>query len=54
MDDALTRYFSLVRAEWPQVNVANLRFSLDTLFEGVSLSGSRVLDIGAGDGRHSF
>lgn len=50
----MARYFSLVRAEWPQVNVANLRFALDTLFEGVSLSGSRVLDIGAGDGRHSF
>lgn len=54
MDDPLAPYFSLVEAEWPQTNIANLRFSLETLFEGVTLGGSRVLDVGAGDGRQSF
>jgi len=48
------RYFSAVKAQWPERNVGNLRFYLDYLFDGVPLAGRRVLDIGAGDGVYSF
>jgi hypothetical protein len=54
VDDGSTRYASLVRAEWPEVDLGNLRFSLDVLFEGVTLTGSRMLDVGAGDGLRAF
>src|SRR3954466_2896172 len=52
--DVVERYFSAVKAEWPERNVGNLRFYLQYLFEGVPLTGRRVLDIGAGDGVYSF
>jgi SAM-dependent methyltransferase len=32
----------------------NVRFHCDYLFDGIDLRGKTVLDIGAGDGRHSF
>jgi SAM-dependent methyltransferase len=32
----------------------NARFHCDYLFDGIELQGKTVLDIGAGDGRHSF
>ena len=52
--DGVERYFSAVEAEWPKRNVGNLRFQLRHLFHDVSLSGARVLDVGAGDGLYSF
>jgi SAM-dependent methyltransferase len=52
--DAVERYLSVVKAEWPERNVGNLRFYLEYLFDGVPLAGRRVLDIGAGDGTYSF
>jgi SAM-dependent methyltransferase len=52
--DAVERYFSVVKAQWPERNVGNLRFYLEHLFDGVPLTGRRVLDIGAGDGVYSF
>jgi SAM-dependent methyltransferase len=52
--DSVERYLSVVKAEWPEHNVGNLRFYLDYLFDGVPLAGRRVLDIGAGDGIYSF
>ena len=52
--DAVERYLSVVKAEWPERNVGNLRFYLEYLFDGVPLTGRRVLDIGAGDGVYSF
>ena len=52
--DAVERYFCVVKAEWPERNVGNLRFYLDYIFDGVPLAGRRVLDIGAGDGVYSF
>jgi SAM-dependent methyltransferase len=52
--DAVERYFSAVKAEWPERNVGNLRFYLEYLFDGVPLTGRRVLDVGAGDGVYSF
>lgn len=52
--DSVERYLSVVKAEWPERNVGNLRFYLEYLFDGVPLSGRRVLDIGAGDGVYSF
>jgi SAM-dependent methyltransferase len=52
--DAVERYLSVVKAEWPERNVGNLRFYLEYLFDGVPLAERRVLDIGAGDGTYSF
>jgi 2-polyprenyl-3-methyl-5-hydroxy-6-metoxy-1,4-benzoquinol methylase len=52
--DAVERYLAAVKAEWPERNVGNLRFYLEYLFDGVPLTGRRVLDIGAGDGVYSF
>jgi SAM-dependent methyltransferase len=52
--DAVERYLSVVRTEWPERNVGNLRFYVEYLFDGVPLIGRRVLDIGAGDGVYSF
>jgi SAM-dependent methyltransferase len=52
--DSVERYLSVVKAEWPERNVGNLRFYLEYLFGGVPLAGRRVLDIGAGDGVYSF
>jgi SAM-dependent methyltransferase len=52
--DAVERYLSVIKAEWPERNVGNLRFYLEYLFDGVPLAGRRVLDIGAGDGVYSF
>jgi SAM-dependent methyltransferase len=52
--DPVERYLSVVKAEWPERNVGNLRFYLEYLFDGVPLTGRRVLDIGAGDGVYSF
>jgi SAM-dependent methyltransferase len=52
--DGVERYLSVVKAEWPERNVRNLRFYLDYLFDGVPLAGRRVLDVGAGDGVYSF
>jgi SAM-dependent methyltransferase len=52
--DAVERYLSVVKAEWPERNVGNLRYYLEYLFDGVPLSGRRVVDIGAGDGVYSF
>jgi SAM-dependent methyltransferase len=52
--DAVERYLSAVKAEWPARNVGNLRFYLEYLFDGVPLAGRRVLDVGAGDGVYSF
>jgi hypothetical protein len=47
--DAVERYLSAVKAEWPHRNVGNLRFYTDYLFDGVPLTGRSVLDVGAGD-----
>jgi SAM-dependent methyltransferase len=47
-------YFEAVRSEWPSVNTGNLAHHLQYLFEGVTLPGARVLDIGAGDGLYSL
>ena len=52
--DTVEGYYSAVETEWPKRNVGNLRFHLDHLFDGVELSGARVLDVGAGDGLYSF
>jgi len=52
--DAVERYLSVVRTEWPERNVGNLRFYFEYLFDGIPLTGRRVLDIGAGDGVYSF
>jgi SAM-dependent methyltransferase len=52
--DAIERYLSAVKAEWPHRNVGNLRFYNDYLFDGVPLTGRRVLDVGAGDGVYSL
>jgi SAM-dependent methyltransferase len=52
--DGLVRYYEMVRAERPDVNVANLRFYTSRLFEGVPLKRAVVLDIGAGDGLYSL
>jgi SAM-dependent methyltransferase len=52
--DGIERYLSVVKAEWPERNVGNLRYYLEYLFEGVPLTGRRVLDVGAGDGVYSF
>lgn len=35
-------------------NVGNLRFHLETLFGGIRLDGATLLDIGGGNGIHSF
>jgi SAM-dependent methyltransferase len=50
----LELYYSVVESEWPDVDTGNLRFYLDYLFEDIPLAGANVLDIGAGDGLHSF
>ena len=52
--EALERYFSAIAADSSERRAANLRFYLDFLFSGVSLRGSRVLDIGAGAGLYGF
>jgi SAM-dependent methyltransferase len=52
--DATEHYFSVLEREWPERNVARLRFYVEYLFDGVPLQGRRVLDIGAGDGIYSF
>jgi SAM-dependent methyltransferase len=52
--DAVERYLSAVKAEWPHRNVGNLRFYSDYLFDGVPLAGRSVLDVGAGDGVYSL
>jgi SAM-dependent methyltransferase len=35
-------------------NAGNLRFYIDFLFDGAPVTGRRMLDVGAGDGRFSF
>jgi SAM-dependent methyltransferase len=52
--DSVERYFSAVKGEWPHRNVGNLRFYSEYLFDGVPLTGRRVLDVGAGDGVYSL
>jgi SAM-dependent methyltransferase len=52
--EGVERYLSVVKAEWPERNVGNLRFYFNYLLDGVPLAGRRVLDVGAGEGVYSF
>jgi SAM-dependent methyltransferase len=53
-DRALQAYLDAVLAERVYSSKGNLRFNMAAVFHGVDLRGKRVLDIGGGDGKHSF
>ena len=50
----LEGYFSAVIKERLYPNRGNLQFHLKTLFKNIALENRRVLDIGGGNGLHSF
>ena len=54
MCTAIDKYYSAILSEGLFSSRDNLRFYMETLFRGVELGGSRMLDIGGGSGLYSF
>lgn len=54
MNDTLNQYLDEVIARRMYTTRGNLRFHMETLFEGIDLEDKRVIDIGGGSGLYSF
>jgi len=52
--DTLSEFYRAVVEAGQYPSIGNLRFHLASLFDGVPLSDHRLLDVGGGDGVHSF